>query len=38
MDDPLYEGAAIFSITKRKSEFYQEWRNVISGVLLKNED
>ena len=31
----LHEGTTIFSITKRKSEFYQEWRKEILGILLK---
>ena len=31
----LQEDTTIFSITKRKSEFYQEWRKEILGVLSK---
>ena len=31
----LHEGTTIFTITKRKSEFYQEWKKEIQGVLLK---
>ena len=34
----LREGTTIFSITKRKSEFYQKWRKEILGVLLKYQD
>ena len=34
----LHEGTTIFTITKRKSEFYQEWRKEIQGVLLKYWD
>ena len=34
----LHEGATIFSITMRKSEFYQERRKEILGVLLKYRD
>ena len=34
----LHEGKATFSITERKSEFYQEWRKEILGVLLKYRD
>ena len=34
----LHEGATIFSITKRKSEFYQKWRKEILGVSLKYWD
>ena len=31
----LHEDTTIFSTTKRKSKFYQEWRREILGVLLK---
>ena len=34
----LHEGTTIFSITKRKSEFYQEWRKEILEVLLRYRD
>ena len=34
----LHEGTTIFSITKRKNEFYKEWRNEILRVLLKYWD
>ena len=34
----LREGTTIFNLTKRKSEFYQEWRKEIPGVLLKYRD
>ena len=34
----LHEGTTIFSINKRKSELYQEWRQEILGVLLKYRD
>ena len=31
----LHEGTTLFTITKRKSEFYHKWRKEIMGVLLK---
>ena len=31
----LHKGTTIFGITKRKGEFYQEWRKEILGVLLR---
>ena len=31
----LQEGTTIFTITKRKGEFCQEWRKEIMGVLSK---
>ena len=34
----LHEVTTIFSITKRKNEFYKEWRKEILGVLLKYWD